>query len=236
MELPGTYHDLSPERKRFNAPRLLRDVEGDFVIQVRVSASFRPSIKSNVDDEDSRVAAGLVLIPADKNYIRLEYEGYRLNKEREQKEKEERSRKEMPPLKEERPRKEEQRRKEELHSGPAFMTMGKGILKMGLEPPGKQDRRGNEEQIYLRFERQGDSICEAISPDGKTWEALVRLTGPQNPPQKPKSDPCVRTAMSIQSDNFPRKIKVGLAAYSTSTEPFKVRFDQIKLARGKKKE
>jgi regulation of enolase protein 1 (concanavalin A-like superfamily) len=31
------------------------------------------------------------------------------------------------------------------------------------------------------------------------------------------------------------KIKVGLAACSTSTEPFKVRFDQFKLTRGQKK-
>jgi hypothetical protein len=33
----------------------------------------------------------------------------------------------------------------------------------------------------------------------------------------------------------PAKGKVGLAAYSTSTEPAKVIFDQIKVARGGKK-
>lgn len=47
IELPGGDHDLAPKRERFNAPRLLREVEGDFVMQVRVSGSFLPSVKSS---------------------------------------------------------------------------------------------------------------------------------------------------------------------------------------------
>ena len=86
IELPGGDHDLNPYRNRSNAPRLLRELEGDFVVQVRVSGSFRPSAKSSVEDQDSRVAAGLLLIPADKNYIRLEYEASRINEERRRKE------------------------------------------------------------------------------------------------------------------------------------------------------
>src|ERR1700749_4888522 len=60
IELPGTDHDLAPKRKRFNAPRLLHHVAGDFVMQVRVSSTFRPSAKSTVDKEDPSVAAGLL--------------------------------------------------------------------------------------------------------------------------------------------------------------------------------
>jgi hypothetical protein len=48
IELPGGDHNLAPNRDRFNAPRLLRDVQGDFVMQVLVSGSFRPSAKSSV--------------------------------------------------------------------------------------------------------------------------------------------------------------------------------------------
>lgn len=255
IELPGGVHDLNPYRKRFNAPRLLREVEGDFVVQVRVSGSFRPSAKSSMDGEDSCVAAGLIVIPADKDYIRLEYEGRWPNEERlrkqeqkaeqlrmkmiplkqEQRQEEKLPRKEEQRLKEEQARKEEQRSRAEPGSGPVFMTMGKGFLKMGLEPHRKLDRHGKEEQFYLRFERQGNGICEAISPDGKTWNSVVRLAGSQDPPPKPKSGPCAETALSIQSDNFPRRIKVGLAAYSTSKEPFKVRFDQFKLTLGGEK-
>jgi len=231
IELPGGDHDLNPYRNRSNAPRLLREVEGDFVVQVRVSGSFRPSVKSSMDDEDSRVAAGLVLIPAEKNYIRLEYEASRINEDRRRKE--ERLRNEK--LKEKRalPRKEEPRLKAGLPTGPVpvFMDIGRGVFKVVLESPQKQGRPGDEEQIYLCFERQGNAICQAISHDGKTWDAHLYLTGPQRPPQKPKSGLFAKTGWSIQWGNFPRKLKVGLAAYSTSTEPFKVRFDQFKLIR-----
>lgn len=77
IELPGGDHDLDPKRGRFNAPRLMREIEGDFIMQVRVCASFCPSAKSTVDGEDPRVAAGLLLIPAGENCIRLEYKAYR---------------------------------------------------------------------------------------------------------------------------------------------------------------
>src|SRR4051812_31099083 len=46
ITLPGSDHDLGIERGRMNAPRLLRDVEGDFVVQVRVGGLFRPSTES----------------------------------------------------------------------------------------------------------------------------------------------------------------------------------------------
>jgi hypothetical protein len=77
IEVPGKDHDLAPKRERFNAPRLLRDVEGDFVMQVRVRALFRPSDKSSVDGENPSVAAGLLLIPIEKNYVKLDYWAYR---------------------------------------------------------------------------------------------------------------------------------------------------------------
>ena len=199
IELPGTYHDLSPKRNRFNAPRLLRDVEGDFVMQVRVCGSFRPSAKSSVEGKSPRVAAGLVLIAPDKDYIRLEYESYRYMEELRRKgnggEKVE-------------------RRKGDLRNGPAFKMLGTQNVQGELEPPWKQDHQAKEEQIYLRFERQGNVFRQAISPDGKAWTTFASSEG---------------------FLNLPRTLKVGLAAYSTSTEPFKVRFDQFKLIRAKKK-
>jgi regulation of enolase protein 1 (concanavalin A-like superfamily) len=200
MELPGTYHEFNLKRKCFNAPRLLRDVEGNFVVQVRVSTSSRPSVKSSVDRMQPRVAAGLLLIATDEDYIRLESECYRRTEEQRRPDKGK--------------RKEEQPRKPELRSGPAFKLFGTQTQEVELEPPWEQDRQAKEERIYLRFERKGNGFREAISPDGKTWTTHVSMTG---------------------FLNLPRKLKVGLAAYSTSTEPFKVRFDQFKLIRGGEK-
>ena len=64
---------------------------------------------------------------------------------------------------------------------------------------------------YLRLDRRmvGDSYFY-ISPDGEKWTRLGHLR------------------------HMPAKGKVGLAAFSTSREPSKVRFDQLKLWRDKK--
>jgi hypothetical protein len=66
---------------------------------------------------------------------------------------------------------------------------------------------------YLRLKhRDGRHFDYFLSPDGEKWSGLGSRSGP------------------------PAKVKLGLAAYSTSSEPSKVRFDQLKLWRGKKKE
>jgi regulation of enolase protein 1 (concanavalin A-like superfamily) len=47
ITVPGKGHDLDVAGGRLNAPRLLREVEGDFVVQVRVRGDFqRPDLKS----------------------------------------------------------------------------------------------------------------------------------------------------------------------------------------------
>jgi hypothetical protein len=142
IELPRGDHELAPKRNRFNAPRLLRDVEGDFVMQVRVCASFQPSDNPSVDGEDPRVAAGLVLIPADKNCIRLEYAAYR--------------------------RKGEHSCGPAFQmKGEQIWNMYQDGLGMSWKPPiGKR----NEESIYLRLERRGRTIYHLFSPDGEKWE------------------------------------------------------------------
>jgi len=196
IELPGTYHDLSPKRNRFNAPRLLRDVEGDFVMQVRVCALFRPSAKSSVDGEDPRVAAGLVLIPIDKNYIRVEYEAYRHKGEQEN-------------SFAARMRGAQLGMNTEL----SFMPGNPSPPGVKQDPPKKKHPPAHEEQVYLRFERQGNNIRKTVSLDGKKWEPTLNWG----------------------TKGLPKKFKAGLAAYSTSTEPFKVRFDQFKLIRGGEK-
>jgi hypothetical protein len=65
---------------------------------------------------------------------------------------------------------------------------------------------------YLRLDYREGWATFFISPEGEKWTQLG-------------GQPYV-----------PPKGKVGLAAYSTSTEPSKVIFDQLKLAREKKRE
>jgi regulation of enolase protein 1 (concanavalin A-like superfamily) len=72
IEVPGKDHDLAVERNLMNSPRLLRDVEGDFVAQVRVSGTFLPSKESTSTERLPFVGAGLLLMADEKTYVRLE--------------------------------------------------------------------------------------------------------------------------------------------------------------------
>ena len=198
IELPGGDHDFSLRRKRLNAPRLLRNVEGDFEVQVRVSASFHPSAQSSVKGQESRVAAGLLLMLTDKDFMRLDQAANRLKDD-------------QPPIKtKEGPR--EGLRKGDLDGSAVFQMQGSQGMEVKMGTPWKPDPRAKEEHLYLYFERKGDNWCVAISPDGKKRTSQI----------------------SYKAFPLPRKFKVGLAAYSTSTEPFKVHFDQFKLIRGGK--
>ena len=54
-----------------NAPRLLRDAQGDFIVEVRVRGEFHPSVES-AHEQFAFVAAGLLLMNDENTYIRLE--------------------------------------------------------------------------------------------------------------------------------------------------------------------
>jgi len=43
VEVPGTHHELSTELDKVNAPRIVQEIEGDFVAQVRVRGEFHPA-------------------------------------------------------------------------------------------------------------------------------------------------------------------------------------------------
>jgi regulation of enolase protein 1 (concanavalin A-like superfamily) len=72
IEVPGKDHDLGIERGLMNSPRLLRDVKGDFVAQVRVRGTFLPSKESTSTERIPFVGAGLLLMVDEKTYVRVE--------------------------------------------------------------------------------------------------------------------------------------------------------------------
>jgi regulation of enolase protein 1 (concanavalin A-like superfamily) len=72
VDVPGTLHDLSVERAQITAPRILREIEGDFVAEVTVAGDVSPH-----GDKTSTYAlpyhgAGLLIWLDRDNYIRLE--------------------------------------------------------------------------------------------------------------------------------------------------------------------
>jgi regulation of enolase protein 1 (concanavalin A-like superfamily) len=72
IAVPGTPHLLSAELGRMNAPRLLRNVQGDFDALVKVSGVFHPSGKTTAKEYDPYHGAGILLWQDEDNYVRLE--------------------------------------------------------------------------------------------------------------------------------------------------------------------
>jgi regulation of enolase protein 1 (concanavalin A-like superfamily) len=73
ITVPPTPHDLNPSPRWDNvlAPRVLEDVEGDFVASVKVNIYNRPKANTSSNKINSFVAAGLVVWQDEKNFLRL---------------------------------------------------------------------------------------------------------------------------------------------------------------------
>jgi len=248
IEMPGTDHDYDPYRKRFNAPRILREIEGEFDLQVRIRIDCPPSAPSSVKGHPAHVSAGfLILYPDSPLYVSPPYEtacervDYGVIQQR--------TGIEDFPI--------------GIDDWPAGRRGLRRFARLQIE---KESRKGIGEDgcvlekcwvynasakenggkligcnrfqqsclrffdsgwrdwpmpkkadcVYLRMQRgyiQGyKGMVISISPNGEKWTRLTGYTWGMQP-----------------------KLKVGLAAYTTSSKPSKVRFDQIKLWRPKKK-
>ena len=72
IAVPGTPHVLSAELGRMNAPRILREVIGDFDATVRVAGAFHPAGSRTVKEYTPYHGAGILLWQDADNYVRLE--------------------------------------------------------------------------------------------------------------------------------------------------------------------
>jgi regulation of enolase protein 1 (concanavalin A-like superfamily) len=70
--VPGKTHDLSIETGGMNAPRVLRNVTGDFVAQVKVAGKVRHTGDRASQNSLAYHGAGLLLWQDEQTYIRLE--------------------------------------------------------------------------------------------------------------------------------------------------------------------
>lgn len=77
MTLPAGVYDHwfgRPDAKaRFNAPRVLREVTGDFTATVKVTSPLQGKAR---DDDGYAAAAGLIALASDLHYLRLERNGF----------------------------------------------------------------------------------------------------------------------------------------------------------------
>lgn len=79
IDVPPTPHDLSIERVRTNAPRVLREVDGDFRLQVKVCGELRPLAAGSIPGRLSFQAGGILLWSDERNYVRFERAAFNQN-------------------------------------------------------------------------------------------------------------------------------------------------------------
>lgn len=72
ITIPATKHDLSVEAGDLSAPRVLRDIEGDFIAQVKASGNVKHSGAGTSQVYLPYHGLGLLLWQDERNYVRLE--------------------------------------------------------------------------------------------------------------------------------------------------------------------
>ena len=70
--VPGAAHLLSADIGRMNAPRILRDIRGEFEVRVKVTGAGHPGGRGTTTQYAPYHGAGLLLWQDPENYVRLE--------------------------------------------------------------------------------------------------------------------------------------------------------------------
>jgi regulation of enolase protein 1 (concanavalin A-like superfamily) len=72
IEVPGALHDLNGDTGTLNSPRVVQNVDGDFVVQVKVCGEFQPHGPSTRNDALPYHGAGLIVWLDRDHFIRME--------------------------------------------------------------------------------------------------------------------------------------------------------------------
>jgi regulation of enolase protein 1 (concanavalin A-like superfamily) len=146
VTVPGGTHDLNQAIGGMKAPRVLREVDGDFTAQVKVTGEFMPGEKAGAENTRPFNSGGLLLWQDSKNYIRLERNTWWVN--------EVGKHACFPPL------------IEHYKDGDYQNT----------NPEGTLDEFFKGKSTWLRLERKGDKVTASYSHDGKEWTEAKVMT------------------------------------------------------------
>jgi regulation of enolase protein 1 (concanavalin A-like superfamily) len=72
LEVPGTLHDLTSEMDKVNGPRIVHEIDGDFVASVKVGGEFQPAAPATRAEGVPFSGAGLLLWLDADHFIRVE--------------------------------------------------------------------------------------------------------------------------------------------------------------------
>jgi regulation of enolase protein 1 (concanavalin A-like superfamily) len=149
MTLPGDkVHTLGNFLATKNSPRILREVEGDFTVQVKVSGVFDPGTEAaagvRARGRNSFNGAGLLVWDSDQNFVRLERNIWVTSSGN------------------------------SYGYTPLLEYWKDNEIAIGFG--GGPDTAGNVQCTYLRLSRQGDAIHVAYSRDGVEWTGRDPIT------------------------------------------------------------
>jgi hypothetical protein len=142
IEVPGTAHDLGGG-KQVNAPRLLRDVKGDFRVEVRVRGEWRLSEESTFQGSPTCAGGALLMMIGDekKHIIRMDF-GITDHAK-------------LGPY--------------TCHHVFQENQPGGGHIYQGPGGPAWPLAEGAKQILYLRFECRANKVCAFYSADGEKW-------------------------------------------------------------------
>ena len=146
IEIPGTLHDINPTKDRRNAPKILRPVEGDFKVVVRVTGDFTPIGPSTSKSSVPFNGAGLLLYSDETNLLWFARNKFIAGPNA-----------------------------EGLCFAPLFELFHDG-RNANVNPRSTSSQAFKGESTALYLAREGDKLIGRYSHDAKTWEQSLEAT------------------------------------------------------------
>jgi serine/threonine protein kinase/WD40 repeat protein/regulation of enolase protein 1 (concanavalin A-like superfamily) len=150
IKIPGGEHNMSPYAKGTNAPRVVREVEGDFTVEVKVTCPIDP--KTILPGASTTYQAAGLLVAADGwHFLRVERNGFFRDWDQE-------------------PSFGKTGRTSLSSNAPTIeYWTNRKIVAQHVDWSGTQPQLPGD-STWLRVERRGNALRTSISHDGQKWE------------------------------------------------------------------
>jgi regulation of enolase protein 1 (concanavalin A-like superfamily) len=145
VKVPGGTRDLNP-RTGLQAPRVLKSVQGDFIVEVKVSGDFQPGEKAADPRTSPFNGAGLLVWQDEKDFLRLERNRWYAAAA------------------------------EKYACYPPLLEYYKDGEYQGTNPDGTLEEFFKGRSTWLRLARKGSKMVASYSHDGKEWTEVKEIT------------------------------------------------------------
>jgi regulation of enolase protein 1 (concanavalin A-like superfamily) len=155
IKVPGSMHNLHPQLRGMDAPRVLREVEGDFTAEVKVTCPIQPrnSLPGKVT---TCHGAGLLVYSSAAHFLRAERDGYFLNWDNSE-------------------TSTNSGRSQLSSNAPTIEYWQEGRISAHHTTWKGEDPQLPGESTWLRIERRGTMLRVLLSHDGQAWTEVQTI-------------------------------------------------------------